>query len=122
MVELPLNVLLLIVNLFLLAWGMFMDMLPAIFIIVPILMPLAAQMGIDPIHFGVVVVVNLVLGLLTPPYGAALFAGSLVTGVPLETIVRKMWPFFLSSLCVLMLITYVPELVMFLPRLMGLDK
>lgn len=115
-------VVLLIVNAFLLAWGMFMDMLPAIFIIVPILMPLATEIGINPVHFGVVVVFNLVLGLLTPPYGTALFAGSMVTGVPLEQIVRKMWPFFLSSLVVLMLITYVPELVLFLPRQFGLDK
>ena len=115
-------VMLFIINVFLLIWGCFMDMLPAIFIIVPILMPLATELGIDPIHFGVVVVVNLVLGLLTPPYGAALFAGSMVTGVPLERIVRNMWPFFLSSVGVLFLITYVPETVMFLPRLFGLDK
>jgi TRAP-type C4-dicarboxylate transport system permease large subunit len=97
-------------------------MLPAIFIIVPILMPLATELGINPVHFGVVVVFNLLLGLLTPPYGTALFAGSMVTGVPLEKIVRNMWPFFLSSLAVLFLITYVPELVLFLPRLFGLDK
>jgi C4-dicarboxylate transporter DctM subunit len=116
------KVILLVVNVFLLFWGMFMDMLPAIFIIVPILMPLATELGIDPIHFGVVVVLNLVLGLLTPPYGAALFAGSMVTGVPLEKLVRHMWPFFLSSLTVLMLITYVPEIVLVLPRMFGMDK
>jgi C4-dicarboxylate transporter DctM subunit len=116
------NVILMVINVFLLLWGMFMDMLPAIFIIVPILMPLATELGINPVHFGVVVVVNLVLGLLTPPYGTALFTGSMVTGVPLEQIVRNMMPFFLSSLAVLMLITYVPELVLFLPRQFGLDK
>lgn len=115
-------VILLIINLFLLVWGMFMDMLPAIFIVVPILTPLAAQVGINPIHFGVVVVFNLVLGLLTPPYGTALFTGALVTGVRIERIVQNMWPFFLSSLGVLLLITYVPDVVMFLPRLFGLDK
>jgi TRAP-type transport system large permease protein len=116
------DVILMVINVFLLIWGMFMDMLPAIFIIVPILMPLATELGINPVHFGVVVVVNLVLGLLTPPYGTALFTGSMVTGVPLEQIVRNMMPFFLSSLAVLMLITYVPELVLFLPRQFGLDK
>jgi C4-dicarboxylate transporter DctM subunit len=97
-------------------------MLPAIFIVVPILTPLATQIGINPIHFGVVVVFNLVLGLLTPPYGTALFTGALVTGVRIERIVQNMWPFFLSSLGVLALITYVPDVVMFLPRLFGLDK
>jgi C4-dicarboxylate transporter DctM subunit len=116
------KVMLLVINIFLLIWGCFMDMLPAIFIVVPILMPLATQLGINPIHFGVVVVFNLVLGLLTPPYGTALFAGSMVTGVPLEQIVRKMWPFFLSSVAVLLLITFVPDIVLILPRWFGLDK
>ena len=115
-------VIMLIVNVFLLIWGMFMDMLPAIFIIVPILMPLITKLGVDPVHFGVMVVFNLVLGLITPPYGVALFTGSIVIGVPMEKIIRNMWPFFLSSLVVLMLITYVPDLIMVLPRLFGLDK
>jgi len=114
-------VILLIVNIFLLLWGMVMDMLPAIFIIVPMLMPLAVKLGIDPIHFGVVVVFNLVIGLITPPFGAALFTGSIVTGVPLEKIVRSMWPFMAAAICVLMLITFVPETVLFLPRYFGLN-
>lgn len=112
---------LLIINIFLLLWGMVMDMLPAIFIIVPMLMPLAVKLGIDPVHFGVVVVFNLVIGLITPPYGAALFTGSIVTGVPIEKIVRNMWPFMLAAITVLMIITYVPATVLTLPRLFGLD-
>ncbi|KXF74712.1 hypothetical protein ATN84_22725 [Paramesorhizobium deserti] len=114
-------VILLIINVFLLLWGMVMDMLPAIFIIVPMLMPLAVKLGIDPVHFGVVVVFNLVIGLITPPYGAALFTGSIVTRVPLEKIVRSMWPFMLAAIAVLMIITYIPQTVLLLPRLFGLN-
>ena len=114
-------VILLIVNIFLLLWGMVMDMLPAIFIIVPMLMPAMEKLGVDPIHFGVVVVFNLVIGLITPPYGAALFTGSIVTGVPIEKIIRSMWPFMLAAIAVLMLITYVPYTVLALPRRFGLD-
>ena len=114
-------VILLIVNIFLLLWGMVMDMLPAIFIIVPMLMPAMEKLGVDPIHFGVVVVFNLVIGLITPPYGAALFTGSIVTGVPIEKIIRSMWPFMLAALAVLMLITYVPYTVLALPKFFGLD-
>lgn len=110
----------LIINVFLLIWGLFMDMLPAIFIVLPILTPLAAHLGIDPVHFGVVATFNLVIGLITPPYGTALFTGSIVLGIPIERMVRHMLPFFLAALAVLMLITYVPETVLFLPRLMEL--
>ncbi|MGQ9368336.1 TRAP transporter large permease [Azospirillum sp. ST 5-10] len=113
-------VILLIINVFLLAWGLVMDMLPAIFIIVPMLMPLVVKLGVDPIHFGVVVVFNLVIGLITPPYGAALFTGSIVTGVPLERIVRSMGPFMLAAVAVLLIITYIPATVLTLPRLFGL--
>ncbi|MHC5653440.1 TRAP transporter large permease [Stappia sp. ICDLI1TA098] len=111
---------LLIINVFLLFWGLFMDMLPAIFIVMPILMPLSVELGIDPVHFGVMATFNLVIGLITPPYGTALFTGSIVLGIPIERMVRHMMPFFLAALAVLMLITYVPETVLFLPRMMGL--
>ena len=111
---------LLIINIFLLIWGLFMDMLPAIFIVVPILVPLATKLGIDPVHFGVVCTFNLVIGLITPPYGTALFTGSIVLNMPIEKIVRHMIPFFIAAIAVLLLITYVPETVLFLPRMMGL--
>ncbi len=111
---------LLIINVFLLMWGLVMDMLPAIFIVIPILLPLAAKIGIDPVHFGVMCTFNLIIGLITPPYGTALFTGAIVLGMPIERIVRHMLPFFLAALAVLMLITYVPETVLFLPRMMGL--
>lgn len=111
---------LLIINIFLLVWGLFMDMLPAIFIVVPILVPLATKLGIDPVHFGVVCTFNLVIGLITPPYGTALFTGSIVLNMPIEKIVKHMIPFFIAAVAVLLLITYVPETVLFLPRQMGL--
>ena len=113
-------VILVIVNLFLLVWGMFMDMLPAIFIIVPIVVPIGAQLGVDPVHFGVVITFNLVVGLITPPYGTALFTGAIVTGLPIETVVKAIWPFILSSLAILALITYVPSIVLVLPHFFGL--
>jgi len=111
---------LLILNVFLLIWGMLMDSLPAILILVPILYPLAKTLGINEIHFGVVVTFNLAIGLITPPYGAALFTGSLISGLSIEKIVKEMLPFVIASVCILLLITYVPEIVMFLPRLFGL--
>ena len=111
---------LLIVNGFLLLWGMVMDSLPAILIILPLLFPVAKEFGIDPIHFGVVATLNLVIGLITPPYGAALFTGSIVSGLPIERIVRHMIPFTLASIVVLLLITYVPATVMYLPTLFNL--
>ena len=111
---------LLILNLFLLIWGMLMDSLPAILILVPILLPLASRLGIDRIHFGVIVTFNLAIGLITPPYGAALFTGSIVSGLSIEKIVKEMLPFIIASICILLTITYLPGIVMFLPRLFGL--
>ena len=75
-----------------------MDSLPAILILVPILSPLMETLGIHPIHFGVLVTFNLVIGLITPPYGAALFTGSIVSGLPIEKLVREMLPFILRGI------------------------
>ncbi|MBO6637876.1 MAG: TRAP transporter large permease [Roseitalea sp.] len=111
---------LLIIMLFLLLWGMVMDMLPAIFIVIPILLPLAAEIGVDPVHFGVICTFNLVIGLITPPYGTALFTGSIVLNMPIEKIVRHILPFFCASVVVMLIITFVPETVLFLPRALDL--
>ncbi|SDU32929.1 TRAP transporter large permease [Stappia sp. ES.058] len=111
---------LLIIMVFLLLWGMVMDMLPAIFIVIPILLPLATEIGVDPVHFGVICTFNLVIGLITPPYGTALFTGSIVLGMPIERIVRNIFPFFCAAVFVLLIITYVPETVLALPRALGL--
>ncbi len=113
-------VILLILNVFLLIWGMLMDSLPAILILVPILMPVAAKLGIDQVHFGVMVTFNLAIGLITPPYGAALFTGSIISGLSIEKIAKEMIPFILASICILLLITYIPCIVTFLPRLFEL--
>jgi C4-dicarboxylate transporter DctM subunit len=115
-------VILLILNIFLLIWGMSMDSLPAILILVPILLPLAGRLGINRIHFGVIVTFNLAIGLITPPYGAALFTGSIVSGLSIEKIVKEMLPFIAASICILLLITYVPDIVTCLPRWFGLMK
>jgi tripartite ATP-independent transporter DctM subunit len=113
-------VILLMLNILLLIWGMLMDSLPAILILVPILYPLARALGINPVHFGVVVTFNLALGLITPPYGAALFTGSIVSGLSIEKIVREMLPFIIASICILFIITYIPIIVTWLPELFGL--
>ena len=112
---------LLIINIFLLFWGMFMDSLPAILILIPILLPLAETLGIHPIHFGVVVTYNLMIGLITPPYGAALFTGCIISDLPMEKITREMLPFLIVNIIVLFIITYIPVIVMWLPILFGLN-
>ncbi len=114
------NVILLIITVFLLLWGMLMDSLPAILILSPILFPIATKIGIAPIHFGVILGFNLIVGLITPPYGAALFTGTIVSGLPMERLIRSMLPFIIASICILILITYVPSVVMFLPTILGL--
>jgi len=111
---------LLLLNVVLLIWGMLMDSLPAILILVPILYPLACRLGIDRVHFGVVVTFNLALGLITPPYGAALLTGSLVSGLPIEKIIKEMLPFIIASICILLIITYIPWIVTLLPEVFGL--
>jgi C4-dicarboxylate transporter DctM subunit len=115
-------VILLILNVFMLIWGMLMDSLPAILILVPILYPLAKKMGMNDIHFGVMVTFNLAIGLITPPYGAALFTGCIVSGLSIEKIVREMLPFIIASVCILLLITYIPQIVTYLPQMFGLLK
>jgi C4-dicarboxylate transporter DctM subunit len=111
---------LLMLNILLLIWGMLMDSLPAILILVPILLPLAGKLGINRVHFGVVVTFNLAIGLITPPYGAALFTGSIISGLSIEKIVKHMLPFVIASIFILLLITYIPGIVTWLPEIFGL--
>jgi len=111
----------LLINVFLLFWGMFMDSLPAVFILIPILSPLAETLGINPIHFGVFASLNLMIGLTTPPYGTALLTGSIISGLPMEKIVKELIPFIVSSIVILLLVTYFPCIVMCLPKLFGFD-
>jgi len=113
-------VILLCVNIMLLALGTLMDMAPLILILTPILLPVMKTIGVDPVHFGMIMMVNLGIGLITPPVGAVLFVGSAVAKLKIEQVVRAMKPFFVILLFVLVLVTYVPQISLWLPRSMGL--
>ena len=111
---------LLIVNVLLMLVGMFMESLAAILILVPVLMPIALDFGIDPVHFGVVVVMNFAIGMVTPPYGIALFVASSIAERNIIQVSRRIfWPWLIMTI-ILVLVTYVPEIVLVLPRLAGL--
>ncbi len=107
-----------LVDLILLFLGCIMDMAPIILIATPILLPIATAIGIDPIQFGIIMVLNCGIGLLTPPVGAVLFIGSAVSKLPMEKVVKATLPFYLCMLITLLLITFVPAFSMFLPGLM----
>ena len=107
------------VNVLLLVLGCLLEGTTIILIILPVLLPTAVALGIDPVHFGVVAVVNIMIGLVTPPYGLLLFIMVKITGVPLKQIVRDAAPFIGVMIATLILITVVPDLVLWLPRLMG---
>ena len=110
---------LLVVNIILLVLGCLLEGTTILLVIVPIFIPTAKALGIDLVQFGVVVVVNIMIGLLTPPYGLLLFVLANMTKQPLGRIVREATPFIVMSLLVLAIITTVPETVLWLPRLMG---
>ena len=110
---------LLLVNAVLLVLGCLLEGTAILLIVVPVLIPTAKALGIDMVHFGVVVVVNIMLGLITPPYGLLLFIMNNITGVPLREIVRECMPFLFAMIAALALITFMPGLVLWLPRLMG---
>ena len=107
------------INIMLLILGTLMDMAPLILILTPILLPVVKTLGVDPVHFGIIIMVNLGIGLLTPPVGSVLFVGSAVGKIKIESLVRAMYPFFGVLLALLALVTYVPALTLWLPRLMG---
>ena len=112
---------LLIINLILLFVGVFMDMTPAVLIFTPIFLPVVTQqLGIDPIHFGVILIVNLCVGLCTPPVGTILFIGCSVANIKIQSVIRPLIPFFLMMIVVLLLVTYIPEISLWLPRVFGL--
>jgi C4-dicarboxylate transporter DctM subunit len=110
---------LLLINAFLLVVGMFMEGGAAIIILAPTLMKVAESVGIDPLHFAFVVVLNIVVGLLTPPMGVCLFVVCGVTGHPLSETIRAVMPFVLVAIAVLLLATYFPWMVMIVPQLVG---
>lgn len=110
---------LLVVNLILLVLGCLLEGSTILLVVVPVLVPTAQALGIDMVHFGVVVVVNIMIGLITPPYGLLLFIVAKISDTPLSAVVRDTVPFMLAMIAALLLITYVPELVLWLPRQMG---
>ncbi len=110
------NVILLMVNVLLLVLGCLVDMAPAILICTPILLPVMMSFGVDPVHFGMIMLMNLGIGLCHPPVGAILFVGCAVGKVRLEDVMKEIWPFYLVMFFVLMLVTYVPEISLWLVR------
>ena len=110
---------LLLANVVLLVLGCFLEGTTILLVIVPVLLPAAKALGIDPVHFGVVAVVNIMIGLVTPPYGLLLFMMTKIAEVSLKDLVREVMPFLLAMVVALGLMTFIPEIVLFLPRLMG---
>jgi tripartite ATP-independent transporter DctM subunit len=110
---------LILVNVCLLVIGMFLEPVAALMITVPVLLPIAGQFGVDPLHLGIVMILNLVIGLLTPPVGLVLYVLSSVTGVPFPRVVRGTLPFLVPLLITLFLVTFLPGISLFLPRLLG---
>ena len=110
-------VILLLLNVVLLILGTFMDMSPLIVITTPIFLPVAQAFGVDPVHFGVILILNLGIGLCTPPVGAVLFVGCAVGRLPIWDAVRTIWPFYGAAFATLMLVTYIPALSLWLPSL-----
>lgn len=109
----------LMLNLILLVLGCIMDMAPIILIATPILLPIAKSIGIDPVQFGIIVVLNCGIGLLTPPVGAVLFIGSAVGKTPMEKVVKATLPFYLCMIITLLLITFIPDISLLIPKLLG---
>jgi tripartite ATP-independent transporter DctM subunit len=114
-------VFLLLANLFLLFVGCFMETIAAITILVPVFMPILAKLGIDPVHFGLVMVLNLMIGLLTPPVGLVIFVLAKISKLSFERTLAAIMPWMIPLFATLLLITYVPDLVMFLPRMLYPD-
>ena len=112
-------VILLIVNAILLVLGMFIEGVAIIIIAFPVLLPVMLKIGVDPVHFGVIIVLNIMIGLVTPPVGLCLYVVSEVSKVPVGEIVAEMWPYIIALLVVLLIITYVPALSLWLPHSLG---
>jgi len=113
-------IVLLMLNIFLLMIGVFMDITPAVLIFTPIFLPVVKSLGLDPIHFGIIIVLNLCVGLCTPPVGTVLFVGCSVGKVSIREVIKPLLPLFAVMVLILLLVTYLPVLSLWLPRLLGL--
>jgi len=112
-------IILLIINLLLLFVGIFMDMTPAVLIFTPIFLPVITKLGLDPVHFGIIMVLNLCIGLCTPPVGSVLFVGVGIAKTSIEKVIKPLLPLFVAMIFALFLVTYFPELSLWLPGLFG---
>jgi tripartite ATP-independent transporter DctM subunit len=112
-------IILLIINMILLVVGTFMDMTPAVLIFTPIFLPVAVQLGIDPIHFGIMMILNLCIGLCTPPVGSVLFVGCSIADTTISKMIKPLLPFYVAMIIALLFVTYIPEISMFLPTFFG---
>jgi len=112
-------VILMLINFMLLVLGCLMDMAPLILICTPILLPVVVKLGVDPVHFGMIMLLNLGIGLLTPPVGSVLFVGCAIGKVKMEEVMRTIWPFYGVMFAVLMLVTFVPALSLWFPGIVG---
>ena len=110
-------VFLLLVNVLLLVLGTFMDLAPMLLICTPIFMPVILKLGIDPVHFGIIMILNLGIGLITPPVGPTLFVGCAIGKVTMEEVSRELWPFYAVMCLALLIVTYIPALSLWLPSL-----
>jgi tripartite ATP-independent transporter DctM subunit len=112
-------VILIIINLLLLFVGIFMDLSPAVLIFTPIFLPIVTNIGVDPIHFGIIMILNLSIGLCTPPVGTVLFIGISISKIGIEKLIRPLLPMYAVMILILLLVTYFPQLTLWLPRLFG---
>jgi tripartite ATP-independent transporter DctM subunit len=113
-------IILLIINVILLCVGIFMDMTPAVLIFTPIFLPVVAATGMDPVHFGIMMILNLCIGLCTPPVGSVLFVGCSVAKIKIQSVIKPLIPLFITMLVGLMLVAFVPQISLFLPQVLGL--
>jgi tripartite ATP-independent transporter DctM subunit len=113
-------VILILINLILLFVGVFMDMTPAVLIFTPIFLPIVTSLGMDPIHFGIIMILNLCIGLCTPPVGSVLFVGCSVANLKIQQVIKPLIPLFIAMIVVLLIITYFPSLTLWLPGLFDL--
>ena len=113
-------VILLIINLILLIVGTFMDMAPALLIFTPIFLPVVTALGMSPVHFGIMMIMNLAIGTITPPVGSVLFVGCSVAHLPVEDVMKRLVPYFVAIVAGLLLVTFIPALSMWLPGVLNL--
>ncbi len=113
------NVILMLINIMLLVLGTAMDLAPLLLICTPILLPVVVKFGVDPVHFGIIMLLNLGIGLLTPPVGTTLFVGCAIGKITVDECMRGIWPFYGVMFVVLMMVTYMPSLSLWLPRALG---